>query len=576
MIQVHYFYLILVGHTGSDHRKEKMFEDADNFADFFRGGLPYYLLITLPILIICSSNPVLAASEFGVQRMSQYDVHGTPYGCRASTLNLEAKSLYSWQTSRHCILTRFQDMTIDQFREIRAKAGGLIILLPADITSLSLEDKQHIHLLEQAMMLQEIAIPVYFSRYNTKLNEIISDVAKTTVSNQQKSSHQRESAISEILGSISANGYQVVITGTTHNPNKQSKIPIIQGELTPTKHSTKANEGENKLPLIILTAHLDTFGLTNGSLKNADVAVLLALVELFSKLHASIPKYRLMFLVSESGSLLNFQGMKKWLDINLDENVQIQQAEFVICLDSIGKTIASDNIYMHVSKPPKEGTPMNGFYKTLRTVAQRYGNVTVEGVHKKINLADTLLAWEHERFSMKRMPAFTLSNLKSHKDPMRNTIFEDEDEEEQLDQLQVNTKILAETLASYIYNLPAESTAGNGEIFTGSMTITKDSIRPWLNVRSTQQNNDLKYAFEKYLKNVKLTYEKPDAREPDFMLYDDRDAVLNIYNVKPAVFDLFLTFLIVAYLAVVYCAIFYFPKMYCFICRLTINKTKVN
>lgn len=58
-----------------------MFEDADNFADLFRGGFfPYYLLITLPILIICSSNPVYSSSEFGVQRMSQFDVHGVPYG----------------------------------------------------------------------------------------------------------------------------------------------------------------------------------------------------------------------------------------------------------------------------------------------------------------------------------------------------------------------------------------------------------------------------------------------------------------------------------------------------------------
>lgn len=57
-----------------------MFEDADNFADLFRGGVPYYLLIALPILIICSSNPVLASSEFNIQRMSQYDVHGVPYG----------------------------------------------------------------------------------------------------------------------------------------------------------------------------------------------------------------------------------------------------------------------------------------------------------------------------------------------------------------------------------------------------------------------------------------------------------------------------------------------------------------
>lgn len=555
---------------------KKMFEDADNFADLFRGGLPYYLLITLPILIICSSNPVLAASEFGVQRMSQYDVHGVPYGCRSSALNLEAKSLYTWQTSRHCIVTRFQDMTIDQFREIRAKAGGLVILLPKDTSTLSLEEKQHIHLLEQAMMLQEISIPVYFSRYNTKLDEIINDVTRTSSSTQQKkSSQQRESAISEILGSISANGYQIVVSGASHALNKQSKIPIIQGELTPTKHAPKTGDGESKLPLIILTAHLDTFGMVNGPLQNADVAALLTLVELFSKLHASIPKYRLMFLISESGALLNFQGMKKWLDTNLDENIQIQQAEFVVCLDSIGKTLAGESIFMHVSKPPKEGTPMNGFYKTLKSVGLRYGNYTVEGVHKKINLADTLLAWEHERFSMKRMPAFSLSNLKSHKDPLRNTIFEDEEAEEQLAKLETNVKILAEALASYIYSVPVDSGLA-GEIFTGSMSITKDTIRPWLQVRSSQQNNDLKYAFEKYLKNVKLTYEKPDAREPDFMLYDDRDGLLNIYNVKPAVFDLFLTFLIVAYLAVIYLAIFHFSKLYTFVCRLTVNKVKVN
>lgn len=553
-----------------------MFEDADNFADLFRGGLPYYLLITLPILIICSSNPVLAASEFGVQRMSQFDVHGTALGCRGSALNLEAKSLYTWQTSRHCVVTRFQDMTVDQFREIRAKAGGLVILLPENFASLSLEEKQQIHILEQAMMQQEISIPVYFSRYNPKMNEIVNDVTKTATTNHQKSSQQRDSAISEILGSISANGYQIVVSGTSHAANKQSKIPIIQGELTPTKHTIKTGDGESKLPLIILTAHLDTFGLVNGPLKNVDAAVLLTLVELFSKLHASIPKYRLLFLVSESGSLLNFQGMKKWLDSNLEENVQLQQAEFVICLDSISRPLGNDNLYMHVSKPPKEGTAMNSFYKTLKTVAQRYGNVTVEGVHKKINLADTLLAWEHERFSMKRMMAFTVSNLKSHKDYLRNTIFDDEDEEDLLNKLEGNVKILAEALASYIYGLPLDNAGGSGEIFTGSMAITKDSIRPWLKVRSSQQNNDLKNAFEKYLKNVKVSYDKPDAREPDFMLYDERDGLLNIYNVKPAVFDLFLTFMIVAYLAVIYLAIFHFSKLYTFVCRLTVNKVKVN
>uniref|UniRef100_A0A1L8E295 Nicalin n=1 Tax=Nyssomyia neivai TaxID=330878 RepID=A0A1L8E295_9DIPT len=552
-----------------------MFEEADNFANIFSGGFPYCLLVTLPILIILSGNPVLASSEFSVQRMAQFDVQATPYGCRASVLNLEAKSLYTWSTSRHCVLTRLQDMTIDQFREIRAKAGGLIVLLPEELSILSADDRQHILLLEQAMMAQEVSIPVYFSTYDPKLEGIISDVT----ANSNAKPGQRESALTEIMNSISANGYQTVVSGASHAPNKQSKIPIIQGELAPTAGMHKAAGDANrntieinpKLPLIIITAHLDTFGLLNEHLGNLDVAVFLTLMDLMSKLHSTVstaPKYRLMFLLSESGSLLNFQGMKKWLDTNADENVQIQNAEFVLCLDAIGQGDAS-TLFMHVSKPPKEGTHMNNFYKHLKIAAQRFGGVNVEGVHKKINLADLILAWEHERFSMKRMPAFTLSSLKSHKDPLRTTIFTDISPSS-LEVLERYTKILAESLASYIYNL------NEAEIFTGSMAVTQNSLKPWLNIKSTLQNNDLKNAFNKYLKNVKQTYEKPDAREPDFMLYEGQEGLLNIYSVKPAVFDLFLTFLIAAYLGAIYCIIIYFPILYGAICKWNSSKVKVN
>lgn len=55
-------------------------------------------------------------------------------------------------------------------------------------------------------------------------------------------------------------------------------------------------------------------------------------------------------------------------------------------------------------------------------------------------------------------------------------------------------------------------------------------IKSWMHVKSILHNNDLKNAFEKYLKNVKVTYEKTEPRDPDFLFYDSFDGVLNVYR----------------------------------------------
>ena len=57
-------------------------------------------------------------------------------------------------------------------------------------------------------------------------------------------------------------------------------------------------------------------------------------------------------------------------------------------------------------------------------IAQFANEVKFQLVHKKINLADDLLAWEHERFSIRRLPAFTMSHLDSHKRLIRNSIID--------------------------------------------------------------------------------------------------------------------------------------------------------
>lgn len=74
--------------------------------------------------------------------------------------------------------------------------------------------------------------------------------------------------------------FQVVVTGASHTPNKQSRIPIIQGELIPVVKSFNNKHGGTaqqqsiptdsalyaKLPLIIVTANIDTFGLIHVSI----------------------------------------------------------------------------------------------------------------------------------------------------------------------------------------------------------------------------------------------------------------------------------------------------------------------
>lgn len=63
-------------------------------------------------------------------------------GCRSTSFNLEGRSLTSWSTSRHCVVARIQDITIDQFMEIRNKAGALLLVLPRNDTLLNEEEKE--------------------------------------------------------------------------------------------------------------------------------------------------------------------------------------------------------------------------------------------------------------------------------------------------------------------------------------------------------------------------------------------------------------------------------------------------
>lgn len=432
-------------------------------------------------------------------------------------------------------------------------------------------------MLEQAMLAEEISIPVYFSKFDDEIDKIISEIGSVPASKVTK----QASALSDIFKKISANSYQVVVAGNQPAKKKDSKIPIIQGELIPFK--TDSSQQPAKLPVIVISTQMKPFGITNDQPPNFDTTILLTLASVFSKLYnqvSSSAKYKIVFVLDESGSLLNYQGAKKWLETNVEEN--IHNIEFAICLEALG--VSLDDIYMHVSKPPKEGTSVHRFYEILDKKTQKYSQKKLENVHKKINLADVFFKFPHERFSMRRISAFTLSSLKSYSDPLKSSSFVDhastailESETEldpiMTDNIQTNIKILAESLASFIFNFNSDE---EEEIFTGSMAITRNTMKPYIAPKSLSKSNNVKLAFEKLLKNVKITYDISIERDPEFVFYDNDDAKLNIYNVKPAVFDLFLTSLIACYLFTIYFAIIHFPKIYGVISKIVPSTTSSN
>lgn len=104
-------------------------------------------------------------------------------------------------------------------------------------------------LLEDAMMAEDVSIPVYFAEWSPELEDIVKDITNSFITDDKAGS-----AMEAIFNSVSANGYQIVITSGTASPKSEIKIATIQGKL-----SGIATDG--KAPTIAVVAHYDSFGI---------------------------------------------------------------------------------------------------------------------------------------------------------------------------------------------------------------------------------------------------------------------------------------------------------------------------
>ncbi|KAM9479897.1 BOS complex subunit ncln-like isoform 8-T8 [Salvelinus alpinus] len=557
-----------------------MFEEASEvFDNMFKSSFPLTFIVFIPaVLILVSPLPAEAAHEFTVYRMQQYDLQGQPYGTRNAILNTEARTVEAEVLSRRCVIMRLVDFSYERYQKaLRQSAGAVVIILPKNMSTMPQDIVQFMEL-EPEMLATETIVPVYFALED---DELLSIYTQTLTS----SSSQGSSSAAEVLiHTATANGFQMVTSGAQSKAVSDWAITSLEGRL--------AGTGGEDLPTIVLVAHYDSFGvapwLSYGADSNGSgVSMLLELARLFSRLYTykrTHAGYNLLFFVSGGGKF-NYQGTKRWLEDNLDHtdsSLLQDNVAFVLCLDTLGN---GDSLHLHVSKPPKEGTAQYALLKELETVASnQYPEVKFSMVHKKINLADDTLAWEHERFGIRRLPAFTLSHLNSHREVQRSSIM-DVRPHVDLRKLSRNTKLIAESLARVIYNLTEKGAPGDLQIFTEQMMQEEQlsSVVDWLTAqpraaqlvdKDSSVVSTLEYHLGRYLKDVRRHYVKADKRDPEFVFYDQLKQTMNAYRVKPAIFDLLLAFCIAAYLGVIYLSIQHFVVLYSVVRRITTPKTK--
>uniref|UniRef100_A0A286Y2Z9 BOS complex subunit NCLN n=1 Tax=Cavia porcellus TaxID=10141 RepID=A0A286Y2Z9_CAVPO len=553
--------------------------------------LPLGFIVFLPAVLLLVAPPLPAADaahEFTVYRMQQYDLQGQPYGTRNAVLNTEARTVDADVLSRRCVLMRLADFSYAQYQKaLRQSAGAVVIILPRAMAAvpqdvvrvsdrrgvregageqggcpgaLSALCPQQFMEIEPEMLAMETLVPVYFAVEDEALLSIYEQT-------QAASASQGSASAAEVLlHTATANGFQMVTSGVQSKAVSDWLITSVEGRLT--------GLGGEDLPTIVIVAHYDAFGVAPWLSLGADsngsgVSVLLELARLFSRLYTykrTHAAYNLLFFASGGGKF-NYQGTKRWLEDNLDHtdsSLLQDNVAFVLCLDTVGR---GSSLHLHVSKPPREGTLQHAFLRELEMVAaHQFPEVLFSMVHKKINLADDVLAWEHERFAIRRLPAFTLSHLESHRDGQRSSIM---DVRSRVDSktLTRNTRIIAEALTRVIYNLTEKGTPPDMPVFTEQMQVQQeqlDSVMDWLtNQPRAAQLLDkdgtflstLEHFLSRYLKDVRQHHVRADKRDPEFVFYDQLKQVMNAYRVKPAVFDLLLAVCIGAYLGMAYTAV---------------------
>lgn len=395
-------------------------------------------------------------------------------GTSGSLLNLETRILPGSpivSSPRRCYVVRLVDLTVTLYRDLlRHSVAGVVIIVPADLSSITGELREQIQELEQAMLEEFTSVPVYFIQDNPDVTEVYN-----TIKASAESLGTASTALQTLFHHVHGNGVQLVSSLGSPKVMGDAQILSVQGALL-----GGATKQSRSFPILIST-HYDSMSpaaeLSYGGDSNGSGSVaLLELARVFSHLYGGSlkagskgrPPNSLLFLLSGAGHF-NYQGTQKYLEDQVDSSEQsdLQDTRLVVCLDSL--TQNPDRLYIHVSRSIREGTMLHLFIQNLKKAAAHLEpGIKVEVSQKKIR-TESLLGWEHEKFHLKKINAITLSSAESPS-LVKSSMLDVKDNVD-VENLGAKTRIVAEALAASLYNVTEVGTA-----FSGSLGVSDESM----------------------------------------------------------------------------------------------------
>jgi len=294
----------------------------------------------------------------------------------------------------------------------------------------------------------------------------------------------------------------------------------------------------------------------NGLNKNGSgIAVFLELIRILSKFYESyenVIKYDILFVLT-SGGALNYEGTQHF--INTLDSAITENLHYVLCLDSLG-SFDDKELYIHMSRSPKsnEETALK-MYKIFNTTSENM-EIGLNYIKKKVFLTNKVVPWEHEQFSKKKILSGTISgNSVPIVNNFNRTLLHDN--EIDINNLKKNTKFLAESLLSFLFDYDIknftifkddENLIDELNLETFVNYLKKISRFP-LNIQKGSSFNNYLYSFmSMYLsKTQRQTFEFKDLK-----FFDSNSGNIKVYTVKSKLIDLYLLMLILIYLLLVF------------------------